>query len=95
MPKKYKNGALSPFLFSLREGDAFEVSYDAAAPALPYPFASKSRIAMICGGTGVTPMVQMLKEMALHQRYDTRFVDLLFANRSVGDYLCQVSAAIS
>ena len=95
--KKYKNGALSPYLFSLHEGDAFEISYDAPQQqqqsALAYPFASKSRIAMICGGTGITPMVQVLKEMALNERFDTRCVDLLFANNSVDDYLCQVRAS--
>ena len=34
-------------------------------------------------------MIQTLKAMALHQEYDTRFVDLLYANQTMDDYLCQ------
>eukprot|EP01083_Nonionella_stella_P035822 97710_1 len=86
--KYYADGLLTPYLFSLNEGDEMELSGPIAS-ALKYPFSHKSKIGMIAGGTGIAPFIQILKEMALHQQYDTRFVDLLYANKTVDDYLCQ------
>ena len=88
--KHYKTGALTPYLWTLNENDSVEINGPILNNALEYPFAHKSNLAMLCGGSGIAPMIQILKEMALHTRYDTRYVDLLYANKSVDDYLCQV-----
>eukprot|EP01084_Bolivina_argentea_P165424 287390_1 len=86
--KYYKNGSLTPYLFELNENDTMEINGPYLSD-LQYPFAHKSNIGMIAGGTGIAPMVQILKEMALHTQYDTRYVDLLYANKTSDDYLCQ------
>ena len=87
--KNYKNGKLTPYLFNLAEGDEIELSGPNQGK-LQYPFTEKSKIGMIAGGTGITPMIQILKEMALNTKRDQRFVDLLYANKTMDDYLCQV-----
>ena len=87
--KCYKDGKLTPYLFNLHEGDSIEIK-GPNINKLQYPFANKANIGMIAGGTGITPMIQILKEMVLNEKYDTRFVDLLYANKSMDDYLCQV-----
>eukprot|EP00483_Globobulimina_turgida_P013557 UN13582 len=76
--KYYANGLLTPYLFNLNEGDEMEIS-GPIINTLQYPFEHKSNIGMIAGGTGITPMIQILKEMALHLQYDSRYVDLLYA----------------
>jgi len=58
-------------------------------PMLQYPMADKSSIAMIANGVGITPLIQILKEMSLHSENDTRCVDLLFLNSTNRDYICQ------
>lgn len=60
--KHYRNGALTPYLFTLHEGDSMEVLRGESADrgnTLQYPFAAKTRLAMIAGGTGITPMIQV------------------------------------
>lgn len=61
--KYYQNGALTPYLFTLREGDEMEMLIPPTAEQgnrLEYPFAAKTKLAMIAGGTGITPMIQVM-----------------------------------
>ncbi len=43
-------------------------------------------IAMIAGGTGITPMMQIIREIAKHPADDTK-ISLIFGNVSVDDIL--------
>jgi len=87
--KYYPNGKMTPYLFTLSENDYVEMN-GPIANGLQYPFSDNVSIGMIAGGTGITPMINVLKEMCLNTEYDTRFVDLMFANQTYGmDYLCQ------
>ena len=61
--KYYQNGLLTPYLFTLNEGDLMEVfrtENDGKQNRLEYPFIGKSKLGMIAGGTGVTPMIQVI-----------------------------------
>jgi len=46
------------------------------------------RIGLIAGGTGITPMYQVIQDV-LHNHQDTTHIDLLFGNRSEDDILLE------
>jgi cytochrome-b5 reductase len=90
--KKYDTGALTPYLFGLKAGDKISIK----GPIEKYPLAAKmlskedefSHICMIAGGTGITPMLQIIKE-CLSKPYSEAPVvlRLIFANQSEKDIL--------
>jgi cytochrome-b5 reductase len=55
--KKYPDGKVSGWMHDLKVGDLVEVK--GPFPKLAYVPNMKKSIGMICGGTGITPMLQV------------------------------------
>ncbi|XP_069489787.1 NADH-cytochrome b5 reductase 1 [Ambystoma mexicanum] len=101
-PKFPEGGKMSQYLDSLAIGDVvefrgpsgllvyqgkgkFAIQPDKKSPA---EVKSASRIGMIAGGTGITPMLQLLRAI-LKDPDDRTHCSLLFANQSAQDILLQ------
>ena len=82
--KGYPNGVVSKHLTGLKAGDNVEVK--GPFPKLKYTANMKKSISMIAGGTGITPMIQVLKEIVSNKNDNTE-VYLIFANVSEEDIL--------
>lgn len=82
--KGYPTGLVSKYLCSLQAGDSVELK--GPFPKLPYKANMKSHIGMIAGGSGITPMFQVIKEI-LKDPNDKTKVSLIFANRTPADIL--------
>ncbi|ORZ31098.1 NADH-cytochrome b5 reductase [Catenaria anguillulae PL171] len=82
--KTYPNGAMSSHIASLKPGDTLEVK----GPIVKYPLAENQHkeIAMIAGGTGITPMLQIINKV-LRNPADKTKLTLLFGNISEKDVL--------
>ncbi|KAI9222972.1 NADH-cytochrome b5 reductase [Blastocladiella britannica] len=82
--KQYPDGKMSKHIFSLKVGDSLEVK----GPLPKYPLAANQHkeIGMIAGGTGLTPMLQVVNKL-LRDPTDTTKLTLLFANVSESDIL--------
>ena len=57
MIKTYPNGIVSSYLHSLKEGDFVEIK--GPFPKLKYIANMKKNVAFLCGGTGITPCLQV------------------------------------
>jgi len=84
MVKNYPNGKMSSLIHSLRKGDTLEVK--GPIPKIPYKANMKKEIGMIAGGTGITPMMQVLHEVLSNPRDETK-LSLIFANVTEKDIL--------
>jgi len=82
--KKYDNGKVTPKIFALKEGDKLE--FQGPFTKIEYKPNMKKEIGMIAGGTGITPMLQVLREI-LKNKEDKTKVSLIFANISENDIL--------
>lgn len=82
--KNYPNGTMSKHVHELKVGDSIEIK--GPIPKYPYEPNKFQRIGLIAGGTGITPMVQMIEEI-LNNPDDKTKVTLLFANTSIDDIL--------
>ena len=61
--KSYPQGKVSSYLHSLKVGDSIEVK--GPFPKIKYTANMKKKIGMVAGGTGITPMLQIIKEVKL------------------------------
>lgn len=84
MVKGYPSGVVSKHLCSLKAGDMVEVK--GPFEKLPYRANMKKRIGMVAGGSGITPMLQVLKE-ALRNPLDETHFTLIFGNQTPSDIL--------
>jgi len=82
--KAYPGGKVSEYLHSLKVGDSIEVK--GPIPKLAYKKNMKKQIACIAGGSGITPMLQVIQEV-LKDKDDTTQLCLIFANNSEVDIL--------
>jgi len=82
--KKYETGKVSKHVHALKVGDSLEMK--GPMPKLKYEPNMKRRIGMIAGGTGITPMLQVINEI-LSNPSDNTEVSLLFANIAPEDIL--------
>ncbi|CAI5500222.1 unnamed protein product [Closterium sp. Naga37s-1] len=82
--KVYPNGKMSQHMFSLKPGDVLEMK--GPIPKLPYQPYMKRSIGMVAGGTGITPMLQVI-DAILSNPNDHTQVALVFANTSPADIL--------
>ena len=82
--KKYPDGALSNYLFGLDIGDKFRIK--GPFPKVGYRPNMAKRIGMVAGGTGITPMLQIL-EKALPDRDDQTEFSLIYCNQTPEDIL--------
>jgi len=82
--KIYPKGKMSQYLDKLDIGDAIEV----AGPKGTFLYQKNkfSSIGMIAGGTGITPMLQVIKEILKYDD-DTTDVTLLFGNITYQDII--------
>ncbi|GES77497.1 NADH-cytochrome b5 reductase-like protein [Rhizophagus clarus] len=84
MVKRYDNGHMSKLIHSLKVGDKIDVK--GPITTLPYSANMKKHIGMICGGTGITPMHQLI-DCILRNPEDKTKVYLIYANISKEDIL--------
>lgn len=82
--KVYPQGKMSKHFDSLKPGDVLEVK--GPIPKLPYTPNMKKTIGMIAGGTGITPMLQII-DAILRNPDDYTQVTLVFANNTPEDVL--------
>ncbi|KAI1498748.1 cytochrome B5 [Biscogniauxia marginata] len=79
----YPNGLLTGrYLQNLQVGD--EVLFRGPKGAMRYRRGLCKRVGMLAGGTGITPMYQIIRAICEDDR-DTTQVSLIYANRSEGD----------
>ncbi|KAK7264951.1 hypothetical protein RJT34_32565 [Clitoria ternatea] len=84
--KVYPEGKMSQHFASLKPGDVVEVK--GPIEKLRYTPNMKKHIGMIAGGTGITPMLQVI-EAILKNPDDKTQISLLYANVSPDDILLQ------
>ncbi|KAI0877315.1 hypothetical protein GGS24DRAFT_143257 [Hypoxylon argillaceum] len=83
--KSYPNGKLTGgYLANLEVGD--EVKFRGPKGAMRYKRGHSKRIGMLAGGSGITPMYQLIRAICEDQR-DTTEVSLIYANRTEEDIL--------
>ncbi|XP_033636807.1 NADH-cytochrome b5 reductase-like [Asterias rubens] len=82
--KVYENGAMSQYIKQWTEGD--EVSWRGPFGSFSYQPNKNRRIVMLAAGTGIAPMLQVIRHIVTNDDDET-FVRLLFANRTYEDIL--------
>lgn len=85
--KVYPDGAMSGFLGAMAIGARILATHTAKNVKQQYPFAA-TEVAMIAGGTGITPMLQALQAL-LGNSSDTTRVTLLYSNRRESDIIAR------
>jgi len=82
--KVYPQGNMSKHIFNLKVGDHLEIK--GPMPKLKYTANMKKHIGMLAGGTGITPMLQVVNEIVNNPEDKTQ-VTLVFANVEERDIL--------
>jgi cytochrome-b5 reductase len=82
--KTYPNGVMSKHVATLSPGDTLE--FKGPFSKFEYTPNMKKKIGMIAGGTGITPMIQVLNQIFKNPKDNTE-VSLIFANMSESDVL--------
>lgn len=82
--KVYKDGKLTPWLNSLQKGDSVDIR--GPKGEMKYHKNLVKELGMIAGGTGITPMYQIIRRICEDPRDDTKLT-LLYANKTEGDIL--------
>jgi cytochrome-b5 reductase len=85
MIKAYPQGNISAHMTTLKVGDTMKVR--GPKGAMVYTPNMCSRIGMIAGGTGITPMLQIIQAIKRGRPTDRTKVDLIFANVNPDDIL--------
>ncbi|EIN14232.1 cytochrome-b5 reductase [Punctularia strigosozonata HHB-11173 SS5] len=82
--KRYENGAMSQYLHTLKPGDSLAIK----GPLLKFPYKMNEydEIGMVAGGSGITPMYQVLQHALADPSNKTKFT-LLFGNVEERDIL--------
>ena len=86
--KSYPSGRVSTYLHARRAGD--KVLIKGPFPKLSYRPNMTRRILMLAGGTGITPMAQVLHRVLDEGSGDRTRVTLLFGSKTRGDILMKV-----
>lgn len=84
MVKVYPNGPMSEHLHSMNVDQRLE--FKGPLPKYPWEANKHQHICLIAGGTGITPMYQLIRAICEDDR-DTTEISLIYANRSEGDIL--------
>jgi len=82
--KMYPGGAVSEYIYNRKVGDHIEVKGPLAT--FRYAANSKKSIGMLAGGSGITPMIQIIKAI-VNNPDDTTSVTLIYANSTEKDIL--------
>jgi len=83
--KSYPQGNISAHMATLKIGDTMKVR--GPKGAMVYTPNMCKRIGMIAGGTGITPMLQIIRAINRGRPQDTTKIDLIFANVNPDDIL--------
>lgn len=86
MIKKYDDGAMTPLIHNMKPGDTLEFK----GPMFKYDWErnQKQNVGMIAGGTGITPMLQLIKRIFREDSTDKNVkVSLIYANQTEQDIL--------
>jgi len=89
--KKYPDGEMSSYLAGLSPSDEKVVAFKHIPfnVKIQYPFGSPKFIAMLAGGTGITPMIQALHAILGDKEGATEKTHLLYGSRTKDDILGQ------
>jgi len=82
--KNYPKGTISKHVHGLKVGDTLEIK--GPIPKYPYEPNKLEKIGLIAGGTGITPMTQMIEEVLFNPDDKTK-ITLLFSNTTPEDIL--------
>ncbi|ELR15870.1 oxidoreductase NADbinding domain containing protein [Acanthamoeba castellanii str. Neff] len=82
--KDYPTGVMSSHIYHLKKGEKLQVK--GPIPKLAYSKNMKKHLGMLAGGTGITPMLQVLEEV-LSEDDDKTHVSLVFANNTEQDII--------
>ena len=82
--KRYPNGAMSEHLHSMNPGQMLEMR--GPLPKYPWEPNKHEHIALVAGGTGITPMYQLIRAIFNNPEDKTK-VTLIFANKTEEDIL--------
>ncbi|KAI5898869.1 ferredoxin reductase-like protein [Schizophyllum commune H4-8] len=82
--KKYDTGKMSKHIFEMKEGDKLGIK--GPIMKIPWQINQFDEVAMIAGGSGITPMHQILEYALKNKENKTRFT-LIFANVTEKDIL--------
>eukprot|EP00899_Mesostigma_viride_P023014 jgi/Mesvir1/3898/Mv19844-RA.1 len=85
--KVYPQGNLSQYIDKLAVGQY--MSFQGPRGKFHYEPNLFRHLGMVAGGTGITPMFQVMQAIAQHKEDDLTRVSLIFANVSVDDILLQ------
>lgn len=84
--KKYENGKMTPVIHNMKPGDTLEFK----GPIFKYDWEKdqKANVGMIAGGTGITPMLQVIRRVFHEKSTDKNTkISLIFANQTEKDIL--------
>ncbi|CAK7221689.1 NADH-cytochrome b5 reductase [Sporothrix curviconia] len=83
--KRYEGGKMSSHIHSLAPGDTLEIK----GPISKYPWAPNKheQIALVAGGTGITPMYQLIKAVLQNAEADKTKITLVYGNIAEEDIL--------
>ncbi|KAJ3266260.1 NADH-cytochrome b5 reductase [Chytriomyces hyalinus] len=83
--KRYDNGSVSSMIHALKPGEDFIL---ARGPILSFPYMENmvSEVVMIAGGTRITPMYQLIKQI-LRSPTDNTKINLVYGSRTESDIL--------
>ncbi|KAI4834193.1 hypothetical protein E4T44_08991 [Aureobasidium sp. EXF-8845] len=84
MIRLYRDGQLSQYLGKLQVGD--EVEIRGPKGSMRYRKGMSKRLGMVGGGTGITPLYQLIRSICEDKTDDTE-VSLVYANRSEADIM--------
>jgi cytochrome-b5 reductase len=84
--KHYKDGIMSSMLDQVKLGESILVSGPICSMLVPYKENSVAELGMIAGGTGITPMYQLLKKI-LQSKTDKTKITLYYINKTPQDIL--------
>ncbi|KDE04348.1 hypothetical protein MVLG_05227 [Microbotryum lychnidis-dioicae p1A1 Lamole] len=82
--KHYKDGAMTEHIFGLKEGD--NLLFKGPIPKFPYKANQFESITLIAGGSGLTPMWQILQQIANDPNDKTK-ATLIYSNVTEADIL--------
>jgi len=86
--KSYPTGKISKFMGELKVGDS--LSFKGPNKKIPITPNMKKNIGMVAGGTGITPMLQVIREI-LKNPEDKTQLTLLYSNTTEDDILLRTS----
>ncbi|KAI8647131.1 hypothetical protein BD408DRAFT_439618 [Parasitella parasitica] len=84
--KKYEDGSMTSIIHNMKPGDTL----DFKGPMLKYDWEKnqKQNVGMIAGGTGITPMLQLIRRIFDEESpYKSTKVSLIYANQTEQDIL--------